>query len=338
MYPYLGFVPLWIVAGIAGAIFASTLAVNLKRIWLTLAAAAAGAFIAITLVLLSKWAAQTVPIHSYGVMILTGFIAGVWITARRSPQIGIEPHHCVDMGIHGIFWGLFGARLFHIAMHWSDYSPFQEHFEPARILDWFKLWEGGLVFFGTFLFVIPAAWLYCRRHKLPRLPFLDLLAPGLITGLAFGRIGCFLNGCCFGRVCNVPWAVRFPGRIVHDSDAHSWHAAQGLILRSAPTSLPVHPTQLYASAAAALTAAFLYVLWKYRRYDGQILSLMLIMAGTTRFFEELLRDDDFAAFPSISASLTIAQWVALGIVAAGFGMMFYFRQRAAQFRAQPAAI
>jgi phosphatidylglycerol:prolipoprotein diacylglycerol transferase len=89
----------------------------------------------------------------------------------------------------------------------------------------------------------------------------------------------------------------------------------------------VHPTQLYASLAAALTYAFMYSYWPYRKYDGQILSLTIVMAGTTRFFEEILRADEAAFMPSVSTSMTVAQWVAIGIVLLGFGMMYLFRRR-----------
>jgi phosphatidylglycerol:prolipoprotein diacylglycerol transferase len=334
MYPHLFSIPIFVIAAVVGALVASTLAAGFKNPLITLCAGALGASAGMGLSFTQEWGQGSIPVQSYGTMILVGFVFAVWIAARRSPQLGIEPHHCLDIGVYGVFVGLGGSRVFDILMNWNDFNPFHAGgFDVARVADMFKLWKGGLVFYGAFLAVIPYGFLYCRRNKLPGLPFIDLLIMSVVTGLAFGRIGCFLNGCCFGKTCSLPWAVKFPARLPPgDSAAHAWHAANGWIAASAPYSLPVHPTQIYASIAAALTAAFLYAYWPRRKYDGQILSLAMIMVGATRFFEELLRDDEGAVFPSICGWMTIAQWVALFIIALGFGLMFYYRNRATNFR------
>ena len=327
MHPRLFELPVFVIAIFAGALLGSILTAGAKssipKIIGTFAAAALCGAIA-----RMNWGVQTIPVQSYGVMLLIGFLSGVWVAARRAKEIGVEPHHFMDMSLWGIFVGLAGARAFEIYMNWNAYTPFlPDGFEMHRVYKWFKLWDGGLVFYGTFVTVIPMAWYYCRRFKLPALKFLDLAAPGLIVGQAFGRIGCFLSGCCYGKVCSLPWAVSFPAREVHDSPAHEWHVASGLIQPFSTLSLPVHPTQIYASLAAFLTAAFLYAYWPRRRYDGQILSLMMIMVASTRFFEELLRDDDGPGLPMLSSWMTIAQWFALAIFACGVALMFYFRSR-----------
>jgi len=268
-----------------------------------------------------EWGRQLVPIRGYGMMILIGFLLGVWIAARRAHLIGCEKRHVMDVAIYGVIIGLAGARLFHVIMHWHSYNPFTAAgFDFSRVIDMFAIWNGGLVFYGTFLTVIPWAWAYCRINKLPAIAFLDLAAPSLIIGLAVGRIGCFLNGCCYGNLCELPWGVEFPA----GAPAWQWQVNDHLIDKTAAHARAVHPTQIYASIAAALTSAFLYAYWPRRKFNGQIISLMLIMAGTTRFFEEMLRTDEPAAFPDISASLTIAQWIAFGIVAAGFAMLAWF--------------
>lgn len=325
MYPRLVEIPIFIVALFAGGLLGSILTAGAK----TRAPIVVGTFAGAALFCVlgrMYWGVETIPVQSYGVMLLIGFLCGVAVAASRAKAIGVAPHHYMDMSLWGIFVGLAGARAFEIYMNWNAYSPFlADGFEIHRVYKWFRLWDGGLVFYGTFVTVIPMCWLYCRIYRLPALKFLDLAAPGLITGQAFGRIGCFLSGCCYGKLCSFPWAVHFPGREIHDSPAHDWQVWTGLIQPHTPWSLGVHPTQLYASLAAALTAGFLYAYWPRRKYDGQILALMMIMAASTRFFEELLRDDDGPGFPMLSSWMTIAQWFALAIFACGVALMLYFR-------------
>lgn len=328
MHPILFFVPVWLFAAFAGgALGASFSGKNWK---LNLLCGALGA-------LLAGWLArqfysggqQPIPVQSYGVMVLTGFILAVLLAEWRMPQIGVRRFHVLDMGLTGIVLGLLGARLFYIVMTWSEFNPFTpQGFDASMLVKMFKLWEGGLVFYGAFVVSILWTWYYCARHKLPAVPFLDIAAPGLLMGLAFGRIGCFLSGCCFGRTCELPWAVSFP----KDSPAYIEQFKLGMLQARAAATLPVHPTQLYASLAAILTYAFLMLYWPRRKYDGQVLSLMLLMAGVTRFFEEILRADDVPPFPKLSQSWTIAQWVAVLIVAMGFGLMFFFRKQNRLYR------
>lgn len=336
MYPVLFEIPLTILAAIAGGIVGAAFGDNKLRN--TIVFALLGAVILASVAYLINTndpsfplrKPKGIPVQGYGSMILLGFLTGIWMAYRRSPLIGVESRHCVDIGIFGVIVGLIGSRIFHILVYWPRFNPLAGggfHFE--RIVDMFKIWEGGLVFYGAFLTVIPATFLYCRHYKLPPIKFLDLSVPGLIAGQAFGRLGCLLNGCCYGKTSDVPWSVTFP----KESPAWFSQIRESDLAVSAACSLPVHPTQIYAAIAAALTAAFLYSYWPRRKYDGQILSLMLIMAGTTRFFEELLRNDEPALWNAVPL-LTVAMWIAMGIVIAGFGMLLYFRNAA---RAVPLA-
>ncbi len=334
-------VPILVLAILGGGALGASLAAG-KRAGAVVLAALAGGAAAGLLAATQEWAFQALPVRGYGTMILAGFLSGVWMAARRARLIGVDPRHCMDVGIYGVIVGLAGARLFHIVIYWPDFNPFHAGFDAGRIARMFKLWEGGLVFYGAFLTVVPFAWIYCRIQKLPGLPFLDMAAPSLIAGLAFGRIGCFLNGCCYGKLCSLPWGATFPrgshadglGDLSAFTPPYAWQVQSGLLTGQESHSLAVHPTQIYASLAAALCAAFLYAYWPRRRYDGQILSLMLLMAGVSRFFEEILRDDEPAAFPALSPWLTIAQWIGLGIALTGVLLLCYFRQRRSYFKAQ----
>jgi phosphatidylglycerol---prolipoprotein diacylglyceryl transferase len=292
-----------------------------KTLWVILATLG-GAAVAGIIAGSQSWGAGSIPVQGYGAMILVGFVVGVWIAWRRTPLINVEQHHAVDIGVYGVLVGLAGARILHIIMYWPSFNPFENGFQTSRIASMFKLWEGGLVFYGAFLAVLPWCFWYCKRNGIPGIPFLDLAVPSVMAGQAFGRIGCFLNGCCYGKECALPWAVQFP----ENSPAYTFQRFTGLIDDSALRSVPIHPTQIYASVAAGLAAAFLYAYWPRRRYDGQILALTLIMAGTARFFEELLRADEPAATSAVPW-LTLPHWIAIGIAAAGFALLLYFRKR-----------
>lgn len=324
MHPFLFTIPAWPLFLFGGALLAGFAVLFFtERKGFLIAAAVAGAFAGLAFG--AKQHALHTPYHapSYGAMVMLGFLAGVWMAERRAARIGITPEHCLDMGLTGILAGLAGARLFHVIENWERYTPFGERGWVA-IADVVKLWQGGLVFYGAFIAAILAAIVYCRRAKIPVVRFLDLAAPSLIAGQAFGRLGCFLNGCCYGKVCGLPWAVHFP----YGSDAYRVQA-EGLDHLHDVLAVPgLHPTQLYAIVGAALTSAFLYAYWPRRRFDGQVFGLMLLMAAVTRFFEEFMRADNDAAFPSLSASLTIAQWIGGGIAAVGLAWLWYFRGRA----------
>lgn len=331
MWPTLFHLPAWLllIAGgiLSGALLAGGEPFERKRAAL---GAAAGAVLALAIGGWRGWLPTAVPVHGYGTFILAGFLLGVFMSRRRAHLLGVDPERCMDVGVLGVVTGLAGARVFHILFdNWSYYNPFGER-GPAAVLDMFKVWEGGLVFYGAFLVVIPVTAWYCRRHKIPVLPFLDLAAPALIAGLALGRLGCLMRGCCYG--CPVEWGIVFGP----ESPAWEDHVIHGWISTSAARSLPVHPTQIYAFLCAGLTAAFLYAYWPRRKYDGQILGLMLLMAGATRFFEEALRGDTPAAWPELAPSLSMAQWIGLSLVAISILWLHYFRRRGSLYLPAPA--
>lgn len=322
MFPQLFQLPIVVIAALAGGVIGSSSSPNAKGSRVALFAVI-GAVVAALIALLTPLRTVSIPVQGYGMMILIGFLTGVWMAARRAPQLGIDPKHCLDLSVMGVLVGLLGARVLHVLMYWSRFDPFQPGgFDGSRIVDMLKIWEGGLVFFGTLLAILPYTYLYCKRAKIPPLPFLDLAIPSVFAGQAFGRIGCFLNGCCYGKPSALPWAVQFPP----GSPPYEFHLAERMIPATATCSLGIHPAQIYAAVSATLIAAFLYAYWPRRRYDGFILSLALIMAGSVRFFEELLRNDEPALFEAVPF-MTIAHWIAIGLVVAGFAMMFFFRKR-----------
>ena len=141
-------------------------------------------------------------IKSYGFMMVLGFVTALTLARRRSRKAGQKAEHVMNFGVLALLAGVIGARLFHV-IHRLGY--YLDH--PGQV---FAIWSGGLEFLGGFILAVIVTFIYFKRHKLAALKYLDIVAPAVMLGLAFGRLGCFLNGCCFGAVCELPWAVRFP--------------------------------------------------------------------------------------------------------------------------------
>lgn len=329
MCPILFNLPAWPLLILAGVTIGLWIAEGFQRKGKALIVGSViGAAAALLIGARADWLTRALPIQGYGTLILCGFLLGVWMARRRARLIGVEPRHCTDIGLWGVLGGLAGARLFHVISNWSSYSPFG----PAGmqgLFDMFAVWQGGLVFFGAFLGGPITAILYCRRHRLPVVPFLDMAAPSLIAGQALGRLGCMMRGCCFGHPVSTGLSLRFPA----GAEVYQEQLTRGLITPDSAYSLPVIPTQILASIGAALTAAFLYAYWPRRRFDGEVFGWLLIMAAITRFLEEFMRDDISASFPSISESLTIAQWFAFFLLTLGTAWMICFRRRHALYQA-----
>ena len=175
------------------------------------------------------------PLYGFGIMIVVGFYLGLLLAVRRSKRENLDPNVIYDLIVWLLIGGMVGARLFCVVEYWDQIETFT---------DIFKIWEGGIVFYGSVIGATAGFFLARLVRPFPILKTLDVLAPSIALGIAFGRVGCFLNGCCYGDVCPFRWlAVHFP------PNSPAWNAerARGLIPVDAPTSLPLHPTQLYAA-------------------------------------------------------------------------------------------
>ena len=220
-------------------------------------------------------------ITSFGLLVALGALAGFWIFGRELERSGL-PRDGVDAAVAGLVGGLAGAKLLW-TIEFSGDAPVADLLFSRGGLSWFGGLIGGV---GTGLWML-------RRRRLPLLKALAAATPALAAGHAIGRIGCFLVGDDYGRPSRLPWAVAFPdGR--------------------PPTTVPVHPTQLYETLALGL---LLWLLIRWRRQgvsDAGVLGRYLVGAGAIRFAIEFLRVNLPVAGP-----LTLAQLIALGLVAAG---------------------
>ena len=204
-------------------------------------------------------------IHTYGVLVAAGFLLGLTLAGRRAKKDGLDPRHVSDLGIWLIVAGMGGAKLFHLVFFWDEFISAWRH-EGLRSL------REGFVFYGGFIGAIVATILFAHKRRLPLWKLADVCAPLVALGHAFGRLGCFFNGCCYGSVCQLPWAVRFP-------DNHLMHSA------------PVHPTQLYEVLGNLALFAALSAFSPRKRFDGQVWWWYVLAYGALRFAIEFVRGD-----------------------------------------------
>jgi phosphatidylglycerol:prolipoprotein diacylglycerol transferase len=239
-------------------------------------------------------------VHWYGVMVAIAFLGGLWTASRRAPLTGIAPEKILDLGPWLIVGGIIGARTLYVTSYWH------EQFAGHPFYEVFMVQKGGLVYYGGLVGSSLGCILYAQLKKLPLWKLGDIMAPSIALGYVFGRIGCLMNGCCFGRECSRPWAIRYP-------EGHATHH-----VGFPPT--PVHPTQIYDSLLSL--GLYLFLAWLYRRkkFDGQVFATYLVCYACTRSFVEMFRGD----YPQyyLGGWATPAQLVSFGILAAGAVLLF----------------
>ena len=291
-----------------------------KSQWLVAAAGAAG------LLSLPLWIGRVlpadfagVPVFGYGAMIFCGFAAGVWTGHRRVRAAGLPAGITYDLAFWVFVAGISGARLNYLV---REHERVFATDEPgglslaAAAVRAVNLSDGGLVLLGGVMAASVAFWLVCRKWDAPVLRVADAAIPSLFLGLAFGRIGCLLYGCCWGDRCELPWAVRFPaGGITFDA-----LVGRGFLEPEAARTYGLHPTQLYSSfnalALFALTAAY----FPRRPRDGAVLCVALLLYPPARATLEVLRGDDlgFAGTGLTLAQTNGAVLFALGVALAAW--------------------
>jgi phosphatidylglycerol---prolipoprotein diacylglyceryl transferase len=258
----------------------------------------------------SRFASKFRPVHPdaftigsftvrwYGVMVALAFLAGLWTASRRSPREGIPGEKIVDLGPWLILGAIVGSRALYVMVYWREFAgkPFWEIFMVHR---------GGLVFYGGLIGASLAAIVYIRIRKLPLWKTADVLAPSVALGYVFGRIGCLLNGCCYGRTCDVPWAITFP---------------PSPDLPGRPID-PLHPTQVYDSVLNFGFYLGLAWLFRHKKFDGQVFAVYLVGYALLRSFVELFRGD----YPHYLAAgwITPAHLVSVGILIVGVALLWF---------------
>lgn len=239
-----------------------------------------------------------VPFHAYRTMLALSVLVCTLLAVRESRRRNLGFILPPQTGVWALAGALVGAKLF-----WAVQNA------PAS--DWWRallLWEGGLVFYGGLLGGVLASWVYFRRVGIPFLPAADTMAPYVALGEAFTRIGCFLNGCCWGAVTSKPWGVRFPSGCA----AFEHAAASGLLSADGSRTVPLHPTQLYMVLGLLVVFVLVKAVLARQRVHGRALAAYLAAYAVWRGTVEVFRDDT----PRYACGMTPAQVISLVLLVA----------------------
>lgn len=254
-----------------------------------------------------------VPVFGYGFMMFIGFVTAVYSATRRAILLGLDPDVIMDMGMWLLIPGIVGARSFYLIQYRERVFGTAENFQQV-IAAAVNLPDGGLVFYGGLIAGILGFVAFCLRRRLSVLLMADIVAPSLFIGLGFGRIGCFMYGCCFGDRCDLPWAVKFPT----DSMTYKVLVERGFLSPEATTTFALHPSQIYSSISAFILAGLLAVYFRHRPWNGAVLAVAWILYPINRFVLEFIRGDELGQF---NTSLTISQWVSIGLLVSGLAYL-----------------
>jgi phosphatidylglycerol---prolipoprotein diacylglyceryl transferase len=296
------------------------------------------------------------PIHSFGLMMVLGLLAAMQVAKMLARRSRIDPEFFVNAGLLALVSGVVGARISHVIENFRQYTR-----ADRSVID--NLWaavnlgDGGLTYYGGFLLAFPTLVVYAIIKKVPVRVGMDVVAPCLMIALGIGRVGCFLNGCCYGAPCQAPWAVTFPYHSYAYVDGYRqghvdpppqllifdegrgprpmtpaevrMHAdltddASLIHLATQQRSHRVHPAQLYSAFTALLLAAVLIAYFTLPHAAGNVFSVMLILEGLARFNLEMLRVEP-PVMPELFGRMSFAMVLSIGMIALGTAMWFLFR-------------
>ena len=234
-------------------------------------------------------------LYSYGAMLVVAFLTSTWLAGRAARQLpsklrAINAEQLVDFFCVALLGGILGGRLLYVALHWAYFAQ-----APLELL---AIWHGGLVWYGGFVGGFLGGWLYARRHRLVFLRVLDQGIPFLVLGHAMGRVGCFLNGCCYGKPTDAWCGVIFPGQTV-----------------------ALLPTQLFETVGLLILYVVLRRLQQpsLLRSPGRVFGVYLVSYGVLRFVLEWFRGDQVSSW----MGLTLQQLIS--VVVSIVGLMLLLR-------------
>lgn len=251
-------------------------------------------------------------VNSYGLMLALAFIVGIFLAIKKAEKRGIDSNTIVNLAFIVMISAIIGSRLFYVLFHLEEFKGRWVYtFLPIQPDGSIGL--GGLIFLGGFLGALLSGGIYLYKKKISFLKVVDSVAPSLAIGLFFGRIGCFLNGCCFGKACDLPWAVTFPP-----------YSPAGYQMGN----IAIHPTQLYSSAYGLLIFIILMLLDKKEHYDGFIFGIFLVLYGVSRFTVDFYRFYETQMF--LIDGIEFNQLVSLLLVIGGIVLLLVMKKIAAK--------
>lgn len=281
------------------------------------------------------------PIPAYFTMLVMGFTIATWLGVRWAKRSKLDHDVVIDVGLMSLIAGVVGARILHVLADGYFWDYVHLCTDPAKVawritrvectdveglwdaaagvcrpkegdcFAWAAFWRGGLAYYGGLMVAVPYLLWFLRRERFPMGKASDMAGMVIPVGLFFGRMGCFLGGCCFGIRTDGPLGVRFP----EWSAASSQQWKQGLLGSPAEVSLAVHPAQLYeAIGCLAIAALMMFVVHPRKRFDGQVFLGFLGSYAVLRFALEFVRADDRGALLGLSTSQLIGLGIALAVV------------------------
>ncbi|MDH4184714.1 MAG: prolipoprotein diacylglyceryl transferase [Nitrospinota bacterium] len=228
-----------------------------------------------------------VTLHTYGLLVATGFLTGIWWMGRLGAREGIDPDAIYDISFWAVLAAIVGSRLFFVIVNYQQFAP--------RPLDIFKIWSGGLVFYGGLIGAFIAMVIMAGRRNIPIWKLADIAAQGGALGHSIGRLGCFFAGCCYGLPSSAPWAVTFNN-----------------VKSIAPRGVALHPTQLYDSLNELTIFLILSWLAPRKRFAGQVWWTWVGLYAIGRSVVEMYRDDPRGSI--FGGALTTSQGVAAAVI------------------------
>jgi len=228
------------------------------------------------------------------------FLSAIALALREARREGEDANKILDLCFYVLVAAIVGSRILYVLVSWSAFRHYP--FEIVRI------WHGGLVFYGGFIGALIAVLWYIRKKGLPLLKTADIMAPSIAFGQFVGRIGCFFSGCCYGKTCDLPWAVIFT------------HAES-----LAPKGVPLHPTQLYSALNSLLIFLVLVGLKRIKGFEGQIFWAYVLLYAVTRSILEHFRGDERGMF--IEGMLSTSQLIGLIMAVIAIAMMIILWRR-----------
>jgi phosphatidylglycerol:prolipoprotein diacylglycerol transferase len=264
--------------------------------------------------------------NTYGFLLALAFITGLFVMARLAARDGLDKQKVYDLGLWVLAASLIGSKALMVATEWDDYY----RHNPGQIftLDFFR--SGG-VFYGGFIAAVIASLIVMRIYKLPWWRTADAFAPGIAIGQVIGRLGCFSAGCCWGKPTTAWCGIHFTDRgheitgvptvvnhLLDPIQQNVWAERLGGLL----SPIHLHPTQLYEAGAAILIFIALLVMYRRRRFHGQVILSYAVMYSVARFIIEFWRDDPRGEILDLSSSQFIAIFVFAGALA-----VFIYRLR-----------
>jgi phosphatidylglycerol:prolipoprotein diacylglycerol transferase len=232
-------------------------------------------------------------VYSYGFFVALGYFTAIYLGLYLGKKNGFDTHKAMECCFYLVVASLVGGRALYVIKYWRDFS--------GNWQEIFMFWHGGSIFFGGLIAGMVVAIWYIRKHRIPLWKGFDIAAVVIALGVSIGRIGCFLEGCCYGTITQVPWAVTFPS-----------------------LAGPRHPTQIYSSLYTFLIFLILWFLWSRRKRDGETFITGMFLYAICRFLEEFVRAG------SRYGMLTLSQFIAVGFFIAAAGLFIYRRAHAGQ--------